>query len=311
MSVTPPLMLTPPAGPPAGLPAALSHLDRTAVMGILNVTPDSFSDGGRYSDVRAAADHAARMVMAGADIIDVGGESTRPGASRIDGEGELARVLPVIRAIRDLGVPLSIDTMRAATARAAVEAGAVLVNDVSGGLADPAMPATVAALQVPYVVMHWRGHSAAMAGLTSYHDVVAEVSAQLGDRVSAAVAAGVDPAMIVVDPGLGFAKEHWHNWLLLHNLEGAVPAGFPVLIGASRKRFLGALLSDADGSPRPVEQRDAASASVAALAAAAGVWCVRVHDVTDSADAVRVVAAWRAASWEGERPSPDRQEARR
>jgi dihydropteroate synthase len=223
----------------------------------------------------------------------VGGESTRPGAQRIEAETELARVLPVVRALVDAGVAVSIDTMRAEVARAAVDLGAVLVNDVSGGLADPAMLPTVADVGTPYVAMHWRGHSDRMTELTHYDDVVLDVAAELGARVAAAEAAGIDPARLVLDPGLGFAKEHEHNWALLARLDELLALGHPVLVGASRKRFLGALLEGADG-PRPVEHRDDATAAVSALAAAAGAWCVRVHDVSATLDAVRVARAWSA-----------------
>lgn len=288
------LTIAPSDRPPAGLPAALSSVHRTLVMGILNVTPDSFSDGGRYLDPGAAVDHAEQMVRAGADIIDVGGESTRPGAARVDPATERDRVLPVIAGIAELGVPVSVDTMRASTAAAAVAAGAVVVNDVSGGLADPDMLSAMAGLGVPYVIMHWRGHSDRMGAMTDYGDVVHDVRGHLFQRVQAAVGAGVAGDRIVIDPGLGFAKQHEHNWSLLGALAD-LPGGFPVLVGASRKRFLGALLAGSAGDPRPVGCREAASAAVATLAAAAGVWCVRVHDVGASADAVRVVAAWRAA----------------
>jgi dihydropteroate synthase len=297
-----PLLAAPAAPAPVGLPAALRALRRTAVMGVLNVTPDSFSDGGRFHDVAAAVARAEQMIAEGADLIDIGGESTRPGAQRVSPAEEAERVLPVVAAVAALGVPVSIDTMRAATARAAVASGAVLVNDVSGGCADPDMLDTVAALAVPVVLMHWRGHSDSMAERTDYADVVTEVAQALRDRVAAAVAAGVARERIAVDPGLGFAKEAGHNWSLLAHLDRAVPAGLPVLVGASRKRFLGALLADAAGEPRPTDRRDAASAAVSALAAIHGVWCIRVHDVAASADAVRVAAAWQAAAGSPEAP---------
>ncbi len=289
------LAFAPMTGPPGGLPEPLAALRRTAVMGILNATPDSFSDGGRFLNVAAARAHAEAMAAAGADLIDVGGESTRPGARRVDREEEAARVLPVVAAVRGLGVPISIDTMHAATARAAVAAGAVMVNDVSGGAADPAMLATVADLGVPYVAMHWRGHSDRMRDLARYDDVVADVRRELAERIRAARVAGIAPDRLVVDPGLGFAKDGPDNWRLLAELDRLAPSGLPILVGASRKRFLGALLADEDGAPRPVGRREAASASLSALAAAAGAWCVRVHDVAASADAVRVAAAWRDA----------------
>jgi len=276
---------------PAGLPAALAGLDRTVVMGVLNVTPDSFSDGGGYLDAGQAIEHGLALAAAGADLVDVGGESTRPGADRVPADGEIARVLPVVTALAAAGVHVSIDTMRADCADAAVAAGAVVVNDVSGGLADPAMYATVARLGVPYVAMHWRGHSTVMTELAHYDDVVDDVVAELSARVDAAVAAGITADRIVVDPGLGFAKEADHNWLLLRRLDALQALGHPVLVGASRKRFLGSLLADEDG-PRPVDRRDAATDAVSALAAERGVWAVRVHDVRRSRDAVRVAAAW-------------------
>jgi len=281
---------------PAGLPAALCAAERTLVVGVLNVTPDSFSDGGRFRNAQAAVEHGIALHAAGADLVDVGGESTRPGAQRITASQEEHRVLPVLSGLRQAGVPTSIDTMRATTAVAAVAEGAVLVNDVSGGLADPDMYGAVAALGVPYVVMHWRGHSTSMQSLAQYADVVSDVIAELADRVAAARAAGIQADALVIDPGLGFAKEAEHNWALLHALPQLIALGHPVLIGASRKRFLGSLLSDAQGVPRPVEHRDLASDAISALAAAAGVWAVRVHDVPGSLDAVRVGQAWRMGS---------------
>ncbi len=255
------------------------ELGRTRVMGIVNVTPDSFSDAHLHD----ALTHGQRLLEAGADLVDVGGESTRPGAARVPCEVELERVLPVIRALSGEGADVSVDTTRAAVARAAVEAGAVMVNDVSGGLGDPDMLATVAELAVPYVAMHWRGPSADMQTRATYDDVVAEVCQELSDRRDAAEAAGVED--VVLDPGLGFAKHADHNWALLRALPALQALGRPLLIGASRKAFLGALL---DGRPAP--QRDAATAAITTLAAKAGVWGVRVHDVASSADAVRVVA---------------------
>lgn len=280
---------------PRGLPEALAGQDRTLVMAVLNVTPDSFSDGGRYLDPGVAVEHALAQVAAGADIVDVGGESTRPGAMRVPVAEELARVLPVVRALAGRGVVVSVDTMRAEVARAAVDAGAALVNDVSGGLADPAMRGTVAALGVPYVAMHWRAHSTDMDAMARYDDVVAEVCAELRARLDELEAAGVDPARVVVDPGLGFAKRAEHNWALLAAMPALRALGHPVLVGASRKRFLGELLGTADG-PRPVGERDAATDAVTALSAAAGAWAVRVHDVRGSRDAVAVAAMWRRAA---------------
>lgn len=275
----------------AGLPDRLAEPARCLVMAVLNTTPDSFSDGGRFADADAAIRRGLAEVAAGADLVDVGGESTRPGATRIDVAEELRRVLPVVRELSDAGVAVSIDTMRAEVAEQALAAGAVMVNDVSGGLADPAMLPLVASVQVPVVLMHWRGHSARMMELTQYEDVVADVRRELAARLAAAVAAGVAAERIVLDPGIGFAKEPADNWPLLAQLAQLSELGRPVLVGASRKRFLGDLLADAAG-PRPVAERDAATGAVSALVAAAGAWCVRVHEARCSADAVRVAAAW-------------------
>jgi len=272
---------------------------RTLVMGVLNTTPDSFSDGGAWLDAGAATQHGLAMAAAGADLVDVGGESTRPGAVRVDAEEEARRVLPVVRALAAEGVAVSVDTMRASTAAAALDAGAALVNDVSGGLADPAMAALVAERGAPYVAMHWRGHSDVMADRTDYGDVVADVRDALARRVEALLAAGVRPDRLVVDPGLGFAKTADQGWALLAHLGALAGLGLPLLVGASRKGMLGALLADAGGTPRPAADRDAATTAVTALAAAAGVWCVRVHDVRPSADAVRVAARVAAARRQG------------
>jgi len=269
---------------------------RCVVMGILNVTPDSFSDGGRYLDRDHAVAHGVAMRDAGADLVDVGGESTRPGAERVDSEAEAARVLPVIRDLVAEGVRVSIDTTRAQVAERAVGAGAEVVNDVSGGLADPRMAPTVAHLAVPWILMHWRGPSARMDELAGYDDVVSDVRAELVARVDAAVLAGVDPARLVLDPGLGFAKTGEHNWALLHRLDVLLALGFPVLVGASRKRFLGTVLAAADGTARPPRGRDVATAAVSALAVHAGAWGVRVHDVESSMDAVAVAIAWQEAA---------------
>jgi dihydropteroate synthase len=261
-------------------------------MGVLNVTPDSFSDGGRYLNADAALAHAREMWTRGADIIDVGGESTRPGASRVDAQAETGRILPVIKELAADGVRLSVDTTRASVAAAALEAGAAVINDVSGGLADPDMARVAAESGVPWVLMHWRGHSKDMNALATYEDVVAEVVAELTERVDAALAAGVAESAIVLDPGLGFAKNAEHDWALLHGLDSLLRLGFPVLVGASRKRFLGRLLSDVDGTPRPAAGREDATAAISALAAAAGAWGVRVHEVGASLDAVMVASAW-------------------
>ncbi|WP_449597127.1 dihydropteroate synthase [Nonomuraea endophytica] len=274
-----------------GLPAE----DRCLVMGVVNVTPDSFSDGGLWFDEAAAIRHGLELVTEGADIVDVGGESTRPGAARVALDEELARVVPVIRALAAEGVAVSVDTMRAEVAKAAVEAGARLVNDVSGGLADPDMPQVVAATGVPYVVMHWRGHSHDMDNRAVYEDVVTEVGEELAKRVDYVLAEGVSAEQVVLDPGLGFAKNAEHNWAVLAGLERLAELGFPLLVGASRKRFLGRLLADADGTPRPFSRSDDATLAVTALAARAGAWCVRVHEVGPNADAVRVAAAWKRA----------------
>ncbi|MCP2326276.1 dihydropteroate synthase [Hamadaea flava] len=262
------------------------------VMGVLNVTPDSFSDGGRYENFDAAVEHGSSLVRDGALIIDVGGESTRPGAARIDAETEIGRVVPVIRALSAQNVPTSIDTTRAAVAAAALSAGASVVNDVSGGLADPAMAKVIADAGCPYVIMHWRGHSERMQDLAVYSDVVAEVCAELRERVDEATAAGVRPEQIILDPGLGFAKRPEHNWALTRGLPALLELGFPVLFGASRKSYLGTLLAMPDGTPRPVDEREAATLASSVLAVAAGVWGVRVHEVRATVDAL---AVWRAS----------------
>lgn len=278
---------------PAGLPQPLADLERTLVMGVLNVTPDSFSDGGRWVDPAIAVAHGTRMHRDGADIVDVGGESTRPGAQRIDVEEELTRVVPVVAGLVAAGVPVSIDTTRAEVANAAVEVGACMVNDVSGGRSDSRMLTWLASVEIPYIAMHWRGPSDVMASLAVYDDVVAEVIAELQLRLDALGAAGVDLARVVLDPGIGFAKEADHNWALLRELSTIIELGQPVLVGASRKRFLGSLLADETGEPRPMEQRDYATDAITALAAGNGVWGVRVHDVRGSRDAVAVASAWR------------------
>lgn len=265
---------------------------RCVVMGVLNVTPDSFSDGGKYLSLDHALAHAREMSAQGADMIDVGGESTRPGAERVAPDVEAARVVPVIKELAAEGLVLSVDTTRASVAAAALEAGAAVINDVSGGLADPEMARVAADSGVPWVLMHWRGHSREMEQLATYADVVADVRSELSQRVDAALAAGVAESQLVLDPGLGFAKRADHNWALLNRLDSLLSLGFPVLVGASRKRFLGALLSDVDGQPRPPDGREDATAAVSALAAVAGAWGVRVHEVGPSLDAVRVAAAW-------------------
>ncbi len=270
---------------------------RPVVMGVLNVTPDSFSDGGRYTDRDAAIAHGVAMRAEGADIVDVGGESTRPGAERIDAQTEIARAVPVVRELAAAGVPVSIDTSRAAVAVEALAAGASVVNDVSGGLADPVMAKVVADAGCPWVLMHWRGYSRDMQKLALYQDVVAEVRAELVLRVDEALAAGVRPDQIIVDPGIGFAKTAEHNWTLSAHLDKIIALGYPVLFGASRKSYLGKLLADRQGDPRPVHEREAATLATTVLAVAAGVWGVRVHDVRASVDAIKVwEATWRARS---------------
>jgi dihydropteroate synthase len=271
-------------------------------MGVLNVTPDSFSDGGRYADLDAAVAHGLAMSAAGADIVDVGGESTRPGAERVDADEETRRVAPTIHALARSGVTVSVDTTRAAVAEAALDAGARIVNDVSGGLADPAMAKTIAAAGVPLVLMHWRAHSRDMQALARYDDVVADVKTELARQVDAALAAGVDAANIVLDPGLGFAKTAAHNWALLARLDELTALGFPVLVGASRKAFLGRLLAGPDGTPAPVDAREHATAATSVLAAVMGAWGVRVHEVAPSRDALKVVSAWSKAA---EHPAAD------
>ena len=260
------------------------------VMGVVNVTLDSFSDGGRWFDADAAIAHGVELVAEGADLVDVGGESTRPGAARVEPEEELRRVVPVIRELSDRGIRVSVDTMRAATALAAVEAGASIINDVSAGLADEAMGPIAAETGAQYVAMHWRGHSDRMDGLAEYDDVAIEVRDELAARVDALVAAGVDAERLILDPGLGFAKRGAQNWQLLARLDVLGGLGLPILVGASRKRFLGALLPDG----APVEERDLPTAVVSVLAAQAGAWGVRVHDVRGTRRALDVLGAWQS-----------------
>jgi dihydropteroate synthase len=273
--------------------ALLADLSRPRLMGVVNVTPDSFSDGGRWAEPDSAIAHARDLLADGADILDIGGESTRPGATRPLVEEELARVVPVISALAAEGAVVSVDTMRAEVAGAALAAGATLVNDVSGGLADPAILAVVADAGAPYVAMHWRAHSDHMRDFAVYDGpggVVAAVRAELAARVDAMLAAGIAADRIVLDPGLGFAKRAPHNWELLAGLDRIADLGHPVLVGASRKSFLGTLLAGPDGVPRPVDQREAANTAVTVHLARAGVWGIRVHDVRASHDALRVVA---------------------
>jgi dihydropteroate synthase len=273
-------------------------------MGVVNVTPDSFSDGGLWFGPSDAIAHGLELAEAGADIVDVGGESTRPGALRISEEEELRRVGAVVTELAAAGISVSIDTMRVRVAEQALAAGAAMVNDVSGGLADPAMAGLIASAGVPYVVMHWRGHSERMYERATYGDVVKEVRAELTDRVAALAAAGVDPRQLIIDPGLGFAKRPAHNWTLLSRLAEIADldhpaAPFPVLAAASRKGFIARLLGtghreiDSPGQQdelRPFPECDAATIALTTYAALAGAWCVRVHAVPGNADAVRVVA---------------------
>jgi len=262
------------------------------VLGVLNVTPDSFSDGGEHATTEAAITHGLALRDAGADIVDVGGESTRPGAQRIPVSEELDRVLPVVAALADAGVKVSIDTMRADVARRAYEAGASMVNDVSGGQADDAMYSTVAALGCDYVVMHWRGHSADMDRLAVYESINDDVLGETLACARAAIAAGIDEASVIIDPGIGFAKTVEQNWLVLRDLDRWVSTGHRVLVGASRKKFLGALLADPSGEPRDMRGRDTASAVISALCTRMGIWGVRVHDVRSTRDAITVAEAW-------------------
>ena len=282
------------------LPTGAGSRGGAVVMGVLNVTPDSFSDGGRWSDLEAAVAHGVAMHARGADVVDVGGESTRPGAERVDAATESARVVPVISALVAAGVPVSVDTTRAAVAAAALTAGATVVNDVSGGLADPDMARVVADARCPWILMHWRGHSDRMADLAVYDDVVADVRGELVQRADAALAAGVDPRRLVLDPGLGFAKTAEHNWELLANLDQLLEIGLPVLVGASRKAFLGRLLASDDGAVRPVEGREDATTAVTTYAVLAGAWGVRVHEVGAALDAATVAARITATVESGE-----------
>ena len=271
---------------------------RCLVMGIVNITPDSFSDGGRFVDPELAVAHGRALAAAGADLLDVGGESTRPGAQRVSAHEELRRVLPVIAELAGQGLRVSVDTTRAEVGERALAAGATMLNDVSGGLVDPRLPRLAAEARVPYIAMHWRGPSATMQSLADYRPagVVATVRHELQSRVEALLAAGITADNLVLDPGIGFAKTAGHNWALLRALDSLVALGYPVLVGTSRKRFLGELLAGVDEAGRPVpappDDRDAATGATSALAAAAGAWGVRVHEVGGSIDAVKVAQAW-------------------
>lgn len=262
----------------------------TLIMGVLNVTPDSFSDGGLWLEPEAAVEHALELVEQGADIIDVGGESTRPGALRVEPGEERDRVVPVIAALASRGVTVSVDTLNASTARAAADAGAAIINDVSGGLADAGMPDAVLDTGLQYVLMHWRGRLDSGDSRAVYTDTVQEVRSELSARITSLLDRGIDPAKLILDPGLGFSKTGEHNWQVLAGLQQIETLGYPVLIGASRKRFLGALLPEG----APVADRDAPTAVISALAAQAGAWAVRVHDVVSTRIALDVVRAWQA-----------------
>ncbi|CAB4685566.1 MAG: dihydropteroate synthase [Actinobacteria bacterium] len=274
-----------------GLPEFLHKPKRTLVMGIINVTPDSFSDGGENAATESAVMRGIQMIREGVDIIDIGGESTRPGAPRISAEEEKARVLPVLRALSDYDTVLSIDTMRAEVAEEAIAAGASIVNDVSGGLADSDMPRLIADVRVPYVVMHWRGFSDSMQKLAVYEVTAKEVRHELAERIEKLTKAGVEIDQLILDPGLGFAKEPDHNWDVLQAIESFEKLKRPLLVGASRKRFLGTLLNDGEGD-RDVKEREAATIAVTTMLAERKVWGVRVHNVRDSRDAIEVVTRW-------------------
>jgi dihydropteroate synthase len=240
------------------------------IMGILNVTPDSFADGGRHNEFDAAVARGLEMIAEGVDIIDIGGESTRPGAERVSEAEEIERTIPVITELAKHGVKMSIDTMRASTAEAAIKAGASIINDVSGGLADPEMLQTAARLQVPYIAMHWRGQSKDMNSKAIYNDVVIDVISELQERITAALDAGIEVGNLIIDPGLGFAKDAEHNWEIIDSIDSFVDLGYPVLVGASRKRFLGG------DSP---DEREQATIDLTKRLATTGVWAVRVHSV--------------------------------
>ena len=281
------------AEPGAVSPAGqlLETTERTLVMGVVNVTPDSFSDGGEWFEPDAAIAHGLEVLEAGADIVDVGGESTRPGAERPSVAEELRRVVPVVEALSARGAVVSIDTMRAEVAAAALEAGAAIVNDVSGGLADPEMVPLVAGSGRPYIAMHWRGHSTQMQSRAVYGNVVGEVLDELSARRDELLEAGIAADRLVLDPGLGFAKTADHNWALMAALPVLHGLGHPILLGASRKTFLGRLGRDEGAAPRPPAERDAETTATSVMAAMAGLWCVRVHDVTSTVRALAVVQA--------------------
>lgn len=273
----------------------MTSTERTLIMGILNVTTDSFSDGGEFIETRAAIERGLAMAEQGADIIDIGGESTRPGAERISVEEEQYRVIPVLQTLVRSGVSVSVDTMNAATAILAAEHGATYINDVSGGLADFFMPKVVAESGAKYIASHWRGHSVDMDNQALYKDAPSDITRELSERVEALLAAGIKPENLILDPGLGFAKNEQHNWEMLGRLDELQALGYPLLIGASRKRFLAALLPEGAS----MEDRDAATIAVSVLAARQGVWAVRVHDVARTVGALRVLESWRKGSRSG------------
>lgn len=274
----------------------------TRIMGVLNVTPDSFSDGGRWFDQASAVAHGLDLIASGADIVDIGGESTRPGATRVDEAEELRRVVPVVRELAASGALISVDTMRASVAAAAIDAGAHIINDVSAGLSDPAMLSVAADTGVPIVLMHWRGYLDRADASFHYDDVVAEVIAELRARIDEAVAVGVDPADIIVDPGLGFSKNAEHNWQILAGLGEFAVFDQRLLVAASRKRFIASLVSPDDPAQAGEAEKDDATAVISAFAAQAGAWAVRVHDPAASALACRVAEA--IADHAGPAPSP-------
>jgi len=279
------------------------------VMGVLNVTPDSFSDGNQYNSVESAVDHAKLLVLAGAQIIDIGGESTRPGAERVSLEEEQSRVVPVIKAIAELnlGAAISIDTMNAETAELAIAAGANIINDVSGGLADEAMLGVAAKHNVVIILSHWRGHSDVMNTMASYQNVAEEVATELQTRVDAAIAAGVSRDKIVVDPGLGFAKDMKQNWQLVARLDEIEKLGLPILVGASRKRFIAGALDEEEPNSVSHERRDVATAVLTALLMQRKLWGVRVHNVISTVDAISIVSALHEGSNDAGNSSPNRQ----
>ena len=265
------------------------------VMGVLNITPDSFSDGGEFLDAEAAFAQAKLLVAQGANILDIGGESTRPGAKRVDLTTEQSRILPVIEVVRGLGVPISVDTMNSQTAVLALEAGATIINDVSGGLADTNMFSALSPYDCTYILGHWRGHSDVMDNLNAYSNVAREVVGELAEQVAMAVSSGIERARIVVDPGIGFAKDVKQNWDLVARLDELEQLGLPILVGASRKRFLAAALNESDPASVSTQRRDVATAVLTALLLQRKLWGIRVHNVEATVDAIKVVSALKQA----------------